>query len=79
MHTAEGWGTARTTMMIFMFCFQMIIVDSSFIFFLIFIYFWLHCVFIATRGLSLVAVSQGFSCCETWALEHGFGSFGAWA
>ena len=48
-------------------------------FFLIFIYFWLHCVFIATRGLSLVAVSQGFSCCETWALEHGFGSFGAWA
>ena len=79
MHTAEGWGTARTIMMIFMFCFQMIIVDSSFIFFLIFIYFWPHCIFIATRGLSLVTASQGFSCCGTWALEHGRGSFGAWA
>ena len=56
-------------------------------FFLInlFIYFWLHWVFIAARGLSLVAASGGcsslrctgfslggFSCCRAWAL-------GAWA
>ena len=39
----------------------------SFSFFLKFIYvffffFWLHWVFVAVRGLSLVAVSGGFSC-----------------
>ena len=54
--------------------------------FILFIYFWLRWVFIAVRGLSLVAVSRcyslrcsarafhcgGFSCCRSWAL-------GVWA
>ena len=57
----------------------------SFLFIYKFIYFWLHWVFIAAHGLSLVVVSRdyyllwcvasycsGFSCCGTWAL-------GAWA
>ena len=38
----------------------------------IFIYFWLHWVFTAAQGLSLVASNGGFSCCGAWAL-------GAWA
>ena len=29
--------------------------------FILFIYFWLHCLFVAARGLSLVAVSGGYS------------------
>ena len=32
-----------------------------FLFFTLFIYFWLHWVFVAVRGLSLVAVSRGHS------------------
>ena len=31
-------------------------------------YFWLRWVFVAARGLSLVAGSGGFSCCGAWAL-----------
>ena len=34
----------------------------------LFIYFWLRWVFIAARGLSLVAVSRDYSCCRTQAL-----------
>ena len=54
---------------------------NSFIFYFILFYFWLHWVFIAARGLSLVAASGptlccgarashcgGFSCCRAWAL-----------
>ena len=32
---------------------------NKFIYFYLFIYFWLHWVFVAARGLSLVAVSGG--------------------
>ena len=42
------------------------------IFIYLFIYFWLRWVFVAVRGLSLVAASGGFSCCGARAL-------GAWA
>ena len=57
--------------------------------------FWLHWVFVATRGLSLVAASRGycsfrcvgFSCCGARALGtrasvavvHGLSSCGSWA
>ena len=34
---------------------------SFFFFFNLFIYFWLHWVFVAARGLSLVAASRGYS------------------
>ena len=34
----------------------------------LFIYLWLHWVFIAARGLSLVAASGGFSCCGARAI-----------
>ena len=34
---------------------------ACFIFIYLFIYFWLHWVFIAVRGLSLVAASGGYS------------------
>ena len=36
--------------------------------FILFIYFWLHWVFVAAPGPSLVAVSRGFSCCGAPAL-----------
>ena len=52
------------------------VTQSFFNKFILFIYFWLHWVFIAVRGLSLVAVSGGvrashcggFSCCGARAL-----------
>ena len=61
--------------------------------FVLFIYFWLHWVFVATRGLSLVAASRGYSSlwCEGFSLQWllllrstgsrhvGFSSCGAWA
>ena len=34
----------------------------------VFLFFWLHWVFVAVRGLSLVGASGGFSCCGAWAL-----------
>ena len=47
--------------------------DIIFLKFILFIYFWLCWVFVAVRGLSLVAASGashcgGFSCCQSWAL-----------
>ena len=53
-------------------------------------YFWLHWLFVATHGLSLVVAAgatlhssarashcSGFSCCGAWALGHaGFSSCG---
>ena len=36
-------------------------ISTSFLFFFSFIYLWLHWVFIAARGLSLVAASGGYS------------------
>ena len=55
--------------------------------FILFIYFWLRWVFVAACGLSLVAVSGGFSCCRAWALgvrasvvvACGLSSGGSWA
>ena len=60
---------------------------SLFIYFLNFIYFWLHWVFIAACRLSLVVVSGGFSCCRARALgarasvvaAHGLSSCGTQA
>ena len=62
---------------------------SRFFFFLInlFFYVWLRWVFVAARGLSLVVVSGGFSCCGaralgTWAsvvVAHVLSSCGACA
>ena len=59
----------------------------------LFTYFWLHWVFIAALGLSLLMVSRGyssctvlvshcsgFSCFEAWALGHaGFSCCSLWA
>ena len=53
----------------------------------IYFYFWLHWVFVAARGLSLVAASGGHSCCGAWApgawasavAAHGPRSCGSWA
>ena len=55
-----------------------VIQSKDLLLFCLFIYFWLHWVFIALRGLSLVAVSGGsslvashcggFSCCRAWGL-----------
>ena len=42
------------------------------IYFILFIYFWLRWVFVAVRGLSLVATRGAFSCCRARAL-------GVWA
>ena len=70
--------------------------ESSFFFFFLinlFIYFWLHWVFIAARGLFLVAVSRGYSSlwCTGFSLRWllllrstgsrhaGFSSCGTWA
>ena len=66
---------------------------SFFFFFFTFIYFWLHWVFIAVRGLSLVAASGGYSSLQCagfslrWLLllrstgsrRAGFSSCGSWA
>ena len=50
------------------------------LFLLNFIYFWLLCVFVAVRGLSLVEASRGDSRRGAWALEGaGFSSSGVWA
>ena len=40
-------------------------------FFLIFIYFWLHWVFITACGLSLVVVSGATLCCSVWSSHCG--------
>ena len=56
--------------------------NVSFFFFLInlFIYFWLCRVFVAARGLSLVAVSRGYSSCGARVSHCGsFSCFGALA
>ena len=61
--------------------------------FILFIYFWLHWVFVVVRGLSLVAVSRGYSslCCADFSLRRllllwstnssctAFSSCGMWA
>ena len=52
-----------------------------------FFFFWLHWVFIAACGLSLVVASGGFSCCGARALgaqasvvaAHGLSSCSPWA
>ena len=66
-----------------MFCFVFNNVYSfSFLFkFYVFIYFWLHWVFVAVRGLSLVAASGGpLSSCSARASRYsGFSSCGAQA
>ena len=61
------------------------------LFIYLFIYLWLHWVFIAGHRLSLVAASGGysllrcaglcggFSCCGAWAVERRLSSCGAWA
>ena len=50
----------------------------SFIYFIY--YFWLHWVFVAARGLSLVAVSGTTLWCGAWASHcGGFSCGGAWA
>ena len=53
---------------------------------ILFIYFWLHWVFVAVRGLSLVAASGGYSLlCSAWASHCGgfsccgAGTLGVWA
>ena len=55
----------------------MLFLKNKFIYF-IFIYFWLHWVFVAAGGLSLVAVSGGCSSLR-WLLiaEHGLQSAGS--
>ena len=46
-----------------------VIQSKDLLLFCLFIYFWLHWVFIALRGLSLVASHcGGFSCCRAWGL-----------
>ena len=46
----------------------------------IFIYFWLHWVFVAAHGLSLVVVSGGYPSLQCTASHcGGFSSCGAWA
>ena len=57
----------------------------SFLFFINLFYFWLCWVFIAVRGLSLVAASSATLCCSAWA-SHCSGfcccrarALGAWA
>ena len=55
------------------------------LFFLIFIYFWLHWVFVASKGLSLVEVSGGYSLAVVCGLpvvasfveEHGLQGVGS--
>ena len=72
--------------------FAVLVLINSFI---LFIYFWLHWVFVAVCWLSLVAESGGysllqcvsFSCCGAWALgawasvvvARGLSSCGSWA
>ena len=44
------------------------------------IYFWLHWVFVAVCGLSLVAARVATLCCGAWASHcGGFSRCGAWA
>ena len=50
----KGTGNIESLQQIFIFC-------NNFILFLKFIYFWLRWVFVAVRGLSLVAASGGYS------------------
>ena len=48
--------------------------SSRYSFYLFIIYLWLHWVFIAACGLSLVTVSGGYSSCSGWA-SHCVGFF----
>ena len=54
---------------------------ETMVFFKNFVYFWLPWVFIAARGLSLVAVTGGLlsSCCAQGFHCGGFSCFGTWA
>ena len=66
---------------------------NEFYFYYLFFYFWLHWVFVAVRGLSLVVVSRGYSSlwCAGFSLWWllslqsmgsrcvGFSSCGSWA
>ena len=75
------------------FFFLMLLVLSFFKFIYLFIYFWLRWVFVAARGLSLVAASGGYSSLQCvgfsllWLLllrstgsrRLGFSSCGTWA
>ena len=58
----------------------------------IYVFFWLHWVFVAVHGLSLAAASRATLCCGTWASHWwllllwspgsrctGFSSCGVWA
>ena len=49
---------------------------NSFYFFLIFFFFWLHWVFVAARGLSLVVAIRGFSSYSAWASHCGTQTLG---
>ena len=50
-------------------------------YFILFIYFWLHWVFVAARGLSSSCGEWGAAlCCSAWASHcGGFSCCGAWA
>ena len=54
-----NFSTLLPTFVIFIYIFYFIIIFLNL--FILFIYSWLCCVFVAGRGLSLVAVSGGYS------------------
>ena len=54
--------------------FLIISLSDLFIYFYLFIYFWLHWVFVAAQGLSLFAVSRGYSSLRCTRASH-CGSF----
>ena len=81
-------GSALLTCFGFFLLFKNFFIYSKFIYLFIylFIYFWLCWVFVDARGLSLVAVSRGFSCgawdLGMWAsvvVACGLSSCGTWA
>ena len=59
----EGMGPDAMILVFCMLSFKPTFSPSSFT--LLFYYFWLCWVFVATRGLLLVVESRGFSCCRT--------------
>ena len=64
----KPWSCCRQY---FFFFFRLVYSYSLFFFLILFIYFWLRWVFVAARGLSLVAASRATLCCGVRASHCG--------
>ena len=60
-----GHSSSHLNFLFYLFIYFLIFKINLFIYLL---YFWLHGVFVAAHGLSLVVASGGFPCCGAWAL-----------